>query len=277
MLRSVKDLDDYVIGATDGTIGHIKDFYFDDKGWVVRYLVVDTGAWLSGRKVLISPISMGHPDWRDKILSVWLTKEQVKNSPDIDTEKPVSRQHEKRFFAYYGYPHYWNGGGLWGQGNYPNLIMPGDAGVVAIPPAVQSKVEEAGARSEAAEHKDDDLHLRSCKTVMSYHIYATDGTIGYVHDLLIDDRTWAIRYIIVATSHWWAGHQVLIAPKWIREVSSSDATVSVKLTRQAVKDAPLYNLKAQLASEEELSVYDHYGHLGYWATEEKRVRDVLGG
>ena len=85
----------YAIRATDGIVGHVKDFYFDDKPWVIRYLVVDTGPWLSSREVLISPISIGHPNWTEKILPVSITKEQVENSPAIDTDKPVSRQHER--------------------------------------------------------------------------------------------------------------------------------------------------------------------------------------
>lgn len=55
MLRSMNDLENYTIRATDGTIGHVTDFYFDDERWVIRYLVVDTGSWLASRKVLISP------------------------------------------------------------------------------------------------------------------------------------------------------------------------------------------------------------------------------
>jgi hypothetical protein len=200
---------------------------------------------------------------------------QVKKSPDIDTEKPVSRQHETQYCAYYGYPYYWKGGGLWGGGNFANLMMPGYAGYVASPPSVQSQVEDVHARTDAARQQDGDLHLRSCTAVMSYHIHATDGAIGHVHGLLVDDETWAIRYVIVATSHWWAGHQVLIAPKLIREVDWAGATVSVKLTQQAVKDAPLCDWEAQLTRERELGVYDQYDHLGYWATQVKRVRNVI--
>ena len=265
MLRSMNDLEDYAIRATDGTIGHVKDFYFDDEAWVIRYLVVDTGTWLSSRKVLISPIAIGHPNWAEKVLPVSITKEQVKNSPDIDTEKPVSRQHEIRYLGYYGYPYYWGGAGLWGGGIYPNMMMPGYAGFVSTPHAVQSEAEKAYARAEAARHQDDDPHLRSCKAVMSYHIQATDGDIGHVQGLLVDEETWAIRYIIVDTSNWWLGHQVLIAPQWIQDVSWPDATVSVNLTRQAVKDAPPYDSAAQLDRKQEMGIYKHYGRPGYWA------------
>src|SRR5664279_428506 len=124
MLRSMNDLEDCVIHATDGSIGQVKDLYFDDKAWVIRYLVVDTGSWLSSRNVLISPIAIGHPNWTEKVLPVSITKEQVKNSPSIDTDKPVSRQHEMRYLGYYGYPLYWGGAGLWGGGMYPYIMMP---------------------------------------------------------------------------------------------------------------------------------------------------------
>ena len=274
MLRSMKDLEDYAIRATDGTIGHVKDFYFDDKAWVIRYLVVDTGTWLSSRKVLISPIAIGHPDWTGKILPVSITKEQVKNSPDIDTDKPVSRQHEIRYLGYYSYPYYWGGAGFWGGGMYPYMMMPGYPGFTPAPHAVQSEAEKTYARSDAAQHQNDDHHLRSCKAVMDYHIEATDGDIGHVQGLLVDEETWAIRYIIVDTSNWWLGHQVLIAPQWIQKVSWSDATVSVNLTRQAVQDSPPYDPAGQLDRKQEMGIYNHYGHPGYWADEANRKRDA---
>ncbi len=265
MLRTMNDLEDYAIRATDGTIGHVKDFYFDDEMWVIRYLVVDTGTWLLDRRVLISPIAIDHPNWTEKILPVSITKEQVKNSPEIDTQKPVSRQHEIRYLGYYGYPYYWGGAGLWGGGLYPNIMMPGDVGFASTPPAAQSEVQKAYVRAEAARHENEDPHLRSCKAVEGYHIQATDGDIGHVQGLLVEEETWAIRYLIVDTSNWWLGHKVLIAPQWIQDVSWSDATVSVNLTRQAVKDAPPYDSAAQLDRKQETGIHEHYGRPGYWA------------
>ena len=244
MLRSMNDLEGYAIRATDGTIGHVKDFYFDDQAWVIRYLVVDTGTWLSSRKVLISPIAIGHPDWTEKVLPVSITKEQVKNSPDIDTEKPVSRQHEIDYFGYYGYPFYWGGAGIWGGGIYPNMMMPDYVGFESKPFGEGPGADEAYARADTAQHQHDDPHLRSCKEIMDYHIEATDGDVGHVQGMLVDEETWAIQYLIVNTSNWWLGHQVLIAPHWIKDVSWSDATVSLNLTRQAVKEAPLYDSAA---------------------------------
>ena len=235
MLRNVKNLRGYAIRATDGVLGTANDFYFDDEDWGIRYLVVDTGRWLSGRKVLISPIAIGSPDWTTQVLPVSLTKAQVEHSPDIDTRKPVSRQHEAEYFGYYGYPYYWGGAGLWGMGAPPGSLT------------TEGRIEQElkAHRTQVARAPGDDCHLRSSNAVIGHHIEATDGAIGQLEDLLVDDHTWAVRYLIVDTSNWWGGH-VLVAPEWITDVSWSEATVSVDLTRQAVKDAPPYDLVAPL-------------------------------
>ena len=128
MLRSIDELENLSVRATDSLIGDIRDLYFDDETWVVRYLIVGTGTWLSSRKVLISPIAVGHPDWSGKTLPVSITTEQVKHSPDIDTDKPVSRQHEMQHLGYFGYPYYWGGSGLWGADPYPAAMRPGVVG-----------------------------------------------------------------------------------------------------------------------------------------------------
>jgi len=268
MLRKTTDLERYIIGATDGTIGHVTDFYFDDEAWVIRYLVVDTGAWLSSRKVLISPIAIGQPNWAEKLLPVAITKEQVKNSPEIDTEKPVSRQQELQNLEYYGYPYYWVGTGIWGQGAYPSMMLP------SFGSAFQGRqMQEAHIPTDAEPRRREagDPHLRSCKEVMEYHIHATDGDIGHVQSMLVDEETWAIRYLIVDTSNWWLGHQVLIAPQWIQDVSWPDAKVAVDLTRQAVKNAPPYDPAARLERKQEAGIYKHYSRAGYWT--DRPIRD----
>lgn len=270
MLRSMNDLEDYAIRATDGTLGHVKDFYFDDDAWVIRYLVVDTGSWLSSRKVLISPIAIGRPDWAQKVLPVSITKEQVKGSPDIDTDKPVSRQHEMQYFGYYGYPYYWGGASLWGGAAYPGLMMPGYTGSMLPPDPIRPEVAEAHAQAEAVRHQDDDPHLRSCQAVIGYRVHATDGEIGHISGLLVDEETWAIRYLVVDTGHWWLNHKVVIPPQWIRDVSWSDTTVSIDLARQVVKKAPPYTSAVELNRQEEVGIFKHYGRAGYWANERKR-------
>ncbi len=244
MLRSMKSMEDYAIGAIDGIIGQVKDFYFDDESWVIRYLVVETGEGLPRRKVLISPIAIGRPNWSEKILPVSLTRSQVINSPDIDTDKPVSRQHEMGYLGYYGYGSYWGGGGLWGAGLYPDLL-------------------QAGLQSTDTGHHHDDLHLRSGNAVMRYYVHASDGDIGHVQGLLVDEDSWAIRYLIVDTSNWWLGHQVLIAPQWIDQVSWAESTVSVGMARQSIKDSPAYDPDAALDRAQEAGIHTHYGRAGY--------------
>jgi sporulation protein YlmC with PRC-barrel domain len=260
MLRNTNELQGYAIQATDGPIGHVKDFYFDDKAWVIRYLIIDTGTWLSSREVLVSPMALGQPNWSDEVLPASMTKEQVKNSPDIDTKKPVSRQHEIEYSNYYTYPYYWGGSGLWGGEMGPTMMLPGHAGRHATPHPLRTPAELAQERARAG----DDPHLRSCKAVMGYHIHATDGDIGHVQSLLIDEETWAIRYLVVDTSNWWVGHKVLIVPQWVQDISWPNAQVSVNLSRQAIQDAPAYDHAAPFGRKNEDSFFKHYGRANYW-------------
>lgn len=214
MLRSMTDLNGYAIGASDGTIGHVRDCYFDDESWIVPYLVVDTGAWLTSRKVLIPPRSVGQLDWEQKLLPVSITREQVRNSPFIDAERPVSRQHERLLLAYYGYACYWSSAGMREPDAYSGPLAQG---------------AHVG------------THLRSCRAVAGYRIMATDGEIGHMESLLIEEQSWTIGYMVVKTGPWRGGYQVLIAPRWIRDVSWPDSTVTVDLTRQTVREAPSYD------------------------------------
>lgn len=264
MLRSVKDLENYAIGATDGPVGHVKDCYFDDDTWVVRYLVVDTGTWLMSRQVLITPMSIRHANWADRLLPVTLTREQVKNSPNIDTDKPVSRQHETDYLGYYGYPSYWGGEGIWGAGMYPYAMLPDYVGF-GMNPAEAEQAKEAHARAEHVKHRNDDPHLRSCEAVVGYHLHARDGEIGHVDGFLVDEDTWAIRYLVVNTSNWWMGHQVLIAPQWITGMNWEDRTVTVELSRDSIKSSPPFESAAELNREREMQLYGHYGRDDYWA------------
>jgi hypothetical protein len=248
MQYSAKDLKGYAIGATDGDIGKLDDFYFDDESWTIRYLVAETGNWLLNRKVLISPFAIGKADLSKKRLNVTLTKKQVEESPSIDTDKPVSRQHEASYLDYYGYPYYWIGPHLWGPITYPRLSG-----------AAQKRNEEVRALREEA----NDLHLRSASKVTGHHIEATDGHIGHAEDFLIDGETWEIRYMVVDTQNWWPGKKVLVAPLWISRVSWSDSTVCVDLSREMIKNGPEYHPKALNRKYEE-TLYDYYKRPKYW-------------
>jgi uncharacterized protein YrrD len=226
MLLNLNKLKGYVVVATDGHIGHVKDFYFDDASWEIRYLIVETGSWLASRKVLISPISIERANAREKTFAVNISKEQVRHSPHVDTDKPMSRQHERDHRNYYGLP--------------TSIAI---TGIFSVAPQAADGIQSVDMFDDVEEvlHRDDDPHLRSCNVVIGYHVEASDGDIGHVDGMLVDDETWAVRYLIVNTSNWWLGHAVLIAPQWIKGISWSAATLSVDLTREAVKDAPPYD------------------------------------
>ena len=212
-LHRLQTLRKYTIGATDGDVVGVDTIYFDDVSWTVRYLVVDTGTWLPGRKVLISPRSIERVDVeRDRVVTN-LTRERVENSPDIDTKKPVSRQQESRYYNYYGYPDYWTGPYRWGLWADPFVLPPYPPGPTAegLPPAV---AQELAAR----EHADDDPHLRSAAAVTGHGIQATDGSLGHVEDFLLEEPSWAIRYLIVDPTNWWPGPHVVISTEWVAGV-----------------------------------------------------------
>ncbi len=259
MLRSVKSLEGNTIGATDGKIGKVEDFYFDDEAWVIRYAVVDTSAWL-GHEVLISPYSLGQPDWSERVIPVTITKDQVKHCPGIDTDKPISRQYEASYLGYYGYPYYWGGAGLWGDYDYPGTMLTG------MPPSAFRGYLRAPSTGAHA-----DPHLRSCNAVTDYRIHARDGEIGHVQGFLVDDHLWAVRYLIVNTSNWWVGHQVLVSPEWIQSVSWLESKVTIDLDRQTIKEAPAFDEAAPIDREAELRIYNHYGRNGYWQNQQERA------
>jgi hypothetical protein len=274
MLRTNKELTNYVIGASDGDVGHVKDFFFDDEDWVIRYLVVETGSWLNSRKVLISPYAIGDADWTARRLPVRINKEQVKNSPNIDTAKPVSRQHEIQYANYYDYPHYWEGSGYWGDGLYfPTMMSPDYLGQGPLD-AVQQEVAEVYARAERTRHEGDDPHLRSCQAVVGYHLQASDGDIGHVSAMLVDEESWAIRYLVIDTGNWWVGHEVLVPPQWITAIDWYESQVSVKLTRASIRGAPLFDSSQALNRQHELDFYRYYDRPNYW-DREKRHPPVL--
>jgi len=247
MLRSIKEMAGYTIAATDGEVGSVYTFYFDDTRWAVRYLVVDTGGWL-GHPVLISPIAVGNADWGSRRLSVNLTKARVEHSPSFNTDKPVSRQHELDYANYYGWPYYWSGPYVWGASMYPGAL-PGAGG---------------GAPAAVAERESGDPHLRSAEELMGYHIQASDDEIGHVADFIVDDETWQIRYVVVDTSNWWFGNEVLVAPDWIDHVSWLERKVYVSLARERVNDSPLWDASAPVNRAYEEHLYDYYGRPAYW-------------
>jgi hypothetical protein len=261
MLRHAKELEHYELRARDGKIGHVHDFFFDDRAWTVRYLVVDTGTWLNSRKVLISPTAVSRAEWDKKCLPVNLTQEQVRSSPSIDTEAPVSREQEAALSQYYNWPAYWGAPGFPDVGfTLPVVpIMPPDiAGAGGTDhPDLAARGASRESRTAAAVHED--RHLRSVRAVTGHTIEATDGAIGHVADFLIDDRSWDIRYLVADTRNWWPGKKVIVAPQWIHEVGWDEAKVFVDLTRNAIKSSPAYDPAQQVTPDYAGQLHRHYG------------------
>jgi hypothetical protein len=254
MLRSALQLRGYRIDVKDGEIGKAHDVFFDDAQWVVRYLVVDTGTWLPGRRVLISPVSLGRPDWMHHVFPVELTKEELENSPSVDADKPVSRQLEADVVGYFGWPAYW----------LPAAYAAGSIGSGSPPPPVAPQPEQ-GSAEEPAEVPDFDPHLRSVREVAGYHIGAADGEIGHVEDFVIDDEAWTIRYIVVDTRNWLPGRKVILAPEWFTRFDWRESKAYTDLSKTTIKDAPTYDPSQPVNRDYEGKLYDYYGRPGYWA------------
>ena len=224
MLSKANTLTGYKLQSLDGEIGKIKEFYFDDHHWTIRYLVANTGNWLTGRQVLISPYALIAVNREEQHITVDLFKKQIEDSPSLDSDKPVSRQFEEECSVFYGWPTY-PSGKVW------------------------------------------DHHLRSTYAVSGYHIQAADGELGHVEDFVIDDETWAIRYLIVGTHNWWPGKKVLVSPRWIERVSWSESKVFVNLRRETIQQSPEYTEESLLTRDYEIGLHRHYDRKGYWVDE----------
>ena len=250
MLRSLKDLEHYTVRATDGDVGSVVNFLLDDEHWVVRYLVVRTTGASGPPRVLISPMFFRRVEWETHTFGLALTEDKVRNSPSIDVDRPVSRQHERDYYGYYGYPHYWGYLEPWGTSAYPALF------------AVSDKSKE-----KPAEHYKEapgDVHLRSASEVRGYHIQGSDDAIGHVEDFIIDDESWEVRYLAVDTKNWWFGKKVLVSSQWTSRVSWPERKVYVDLTRDAIKKSPEWNPGEPVNREYETRLYDYYGRPVYW-------------
>lgn len=243
MIRSLNSLMGYSLKTTDGEIGKVRDFLVDDQDWSVRYLVADTGGWLSGRLVIISPSVLGNADWHSQSLSVELTRDQVRRSPPIEEDRPVSRQKEIELAEYYGWPMYWNpamaGAGVMGG---PWLVVP--------PPQEKEQPEP---------QVKGDPHLQSAREMVGYHVEAVDGEIGHVDDFIIDDDRWVIQYVVVDTKNWWPGGNVTMLPMWISGVSWELRQVRFDLPRETIRNGPAYDPSAPINEDDQLRFYDYYG------------------
>ena len=265
MLNAVSSLKGFEIQAKDGALGTVSDFLFDDSTWKVRWMVVDTGRWLSGRKVLVHPSAVISADYGERELKVALTKAQVEDSPDIVQDRPVSRQMQNDLYGYYGWDPLW-GGGMFGGGTYGGALYGGGMGAIASPlspPAYFGAAAMQEAERGGAGRDDGDPHLRSIAEVTSYHVHAADGDIGHVQDFLIDNASWGIRYLIIDTANWWVGQHVLISPYSVKGVDWSEHHISLDLTRDKIKASPSWNPSNLVTGEFERRLHNYYDWPGY--------------
>ncbi|PKL40215.1 MAG: photosystem reaction center subunit H [Candidatus Riflebacteria bacterium HGW-Riflebacteria-1] len=255
MLYKAQALIGYTLKGIDGEFGTVKEFYFDDQHWTIRYLIAETGTWLADRQVLISPYALTDVNIVERHINVNLTKEQIEGSPAISNDKPVSQQFEDNYYKHYGWPIYYGGSSMWGWGAYPYV------------PTDRKETQEPNHHE-----KRWNPSLRSTKDVSTYYIQASDGEIGHVEDFIIDDEAWAIRYMVVDTKNWWPGKRVLVATQWIDRISWSEAKVFVKLSLETIKQSPAYTDEFLLTRDYETQLHKHYKRPGYW-TDEPAARE----
>jgi hypothetical protein len=248
MLRSMNEIVGYKIEASDGKLGRAKDFLFDDHSWVVRYLMVDTGNWLQDRQVLISPQAMREPDWTSGAIHVALTRTQVENSPGIESDLPVSRQHEQQLAEHYSWQPYWQ-----------QQDVPFGAPILIMPVPTARSADDSDKKDTAG-----DPNLRSVRAVTGYRIHASDGEIGHVAEFIVQTEGWVIRYLVVDTHNWLPGKKILVSPAWVKQVSWDERRVHVDLSRQEIRGSAEFDPSAPINREYEARLYDYYGRPKYW-------------
>jgi hypothetical protein len=238
MLRSIKALQNYALTTAEGEAGQVADFYFDDKAWVIRYLVADLSEWQPGRQVFISPVALGQPDWERGAFPLLLNRARVAQSPTIETNQPISRQQEANLHKYYNWPVYWLG-----EGSLP-------------PPVVEGASDEAAAAEVVTTY---DHHLRRVREVIGYNLKAKDGEMGRVEDFIVNDETWAIGYMVVEIPSGLAHRKVLVSPNWVEKVSPAEAKVYIDLRSETIKNSPEYDPAEPVNQDYETRLYDYYG------------------
>lgn len=255
MLRSTKEIIGYKILALDGEIGKVADFYLEEEAWTIRYLVVDIGFWILGRKVLLSPAALGKPDWNSQVFPVKLSKNQIENSPDIDTYKPVSREHEISLGNYYRWPFYWT--------QLHTMAAAPFVSPVALK-EMDSKRQDEHAKIQPDSDASAQYKLRSFQELVAYQVEGLDGSLGHVHDFIVDDETWIIRYLVLDADETARGKKILISPLWLRSVSYDEELVRIDLSQDSVVHSPNFDPKKPIQRKYEEIIYDYHGRPYYW-------------
>ena len=207
MSMKVSELRGDDVLARDGSVGTLHDVYFDDAGWVVRYMVVDTGRWVPGQRILIAPDSVEGALSDPGKLRVGATLEQLRAAPGADDAPPVAEQQRLATAKAFGPPYYWTSPALWAAAS-------------------------AGGSVEATA---GDPHLRSSVEVIGYDVEARDGPAGRIEDIVIDAATWRIQDLVVDTTRWWPGGEVRVHPQYVERIDWAERKVRLLLTQEQVK------------------------------------------
>lgn len=257
MIRSLDDLKHYTFQARDGDVGRVQDFYFDDRSWTVRYIVLETGRWLPGRRILVAPEAIDATDWQTKRIQLGLTQETIEKSPRAELHEPVSQQHLEDLHAYYGWAPYWN-------------TEPSPMGGIPIPRFGHPRADAAAHESDSK--TEDAAHLRSVDEVLGYSIEAEDDSIGVISDFGCEEGSWTIRYLVVDTRKWLPGKRVAVSPDWVERVDWPEAAVHVDLPKRRIEESPAFDPSEPFNRETEEVLYDFYGRPKYWSESSPRER-----
>jgi len=249
MLRNINEIIGYELLIEGKSVGNCKDLLFDDDCWTIRYLLADTGKWLFDKKVLISPLMISNPDWSARIINLNISKEQLEDCPSQTVDEPVSREYEEKINQFFGYPSYWSSNGLWGHAAFPTDLSISLASEFDedIPNLLKLMIDEKN-------------HLRSFKKVKGYSINALNGDIGHLEDIIVDDQTWALRYIVVDTRNWFpGGKKVMLSLNWVEAISWLNSNFSVNLSKEKIKESPEFDPGKPIKSKyEKRLINDNY-------------------
>jgi PRC-barrel domain len=199
MLRELRALIGSPVIATNGETGRVRDFLFDDQTWQVRHLVLDVGNWLRRRDVVLPAAAFELPDWTTGTLRVRLSKAQVRDSPDVDAEKPVSRQQELAMREYFGALACW---------------VDAEFGLASMPTGVKYPAPDG-----------EDQHLRSAEHLMGYRVRATDGMFGRLEGFLMDSGSWHLGYLAVKALGRLRNRIVVVPTLWVDRISWAEFRV----------------------------------------------------
>jgi len=258
MLKPISSFLGSSVYAKNTLIGKVEDFYFDDQSWAIRYMIVNTGGWLAGKQVLVSPLGIQSGDSDHRRIELNMSPEQVQHSPSINSEMPVSKQQEAEYYDYFHWPYYWHGAGIWG-----------------IAPSIEDALDRPfpiELRSKEIEQPHN--HLRDLKEILKYHIRATDRQFGHVNDFMFDDRDWVIRYFVIKSSSWFSTNRTLISTKWIEGIRWEDRVFQVGLHSKKMKGAPQFRPDLPIDRSYENKLHEYYNQPIYWEDQEDRLKKV---